>query len=187
MLDLGKFNTQIDLKNIDPDELAKILVQHQYSMIKLVLVVGSFIILGAMFNDHRIKDQQLRAKMSQMQEKLQVINSSDVSNKDFDKFKSSLPKKLNENDLITLISDYARTNNIAITSLSPAESKDMGLYDVINVNFDAASDNFKNMILFLRKLERSDIPLMVNAWTGHEETDGRITFSIEISNVNIHT
>ena len=99
--------------------------------------------VGGMFNDHRIKDQDLRTQMSQAQEKLEVLKARDAAIKDLNNFKSSLPKKLNEFELITLISNYAKLYHVTITSLSPAESKDMGLYDIINVSFNAESDNFK--------------------------------------------
>ncbi len=97
---------------------------------------------------------------------------------DINNFKSSLPNKLNEFELIALISKYAKLQHVAITSLSPAESKDMGLYDVINVSFEAMCDGFKDMILFLRKIEKSEFPLRVDSWSGHEAENGKITFSI---------
>ena len=139
-----------------------------------------------MFNDHRTKDQGLHTQMSQAQEKLEAIKTRDAAGQELDHFKSSLPKKINEFELITLISNYAKLYHVTITSLSPAESKDMGLYDAINVRFEAVSSDFKNMMLFLRKIEKSSSPLTVNTWSGHEGDDGKISFDIEISAVHIH-
>jgi len=187
MLDFNKLNSQIDFNNIDADQLTKVISEHRNSFFNLVLIAASLLLAGVMFNDHRVKEQNLRVKMADIQDKLLALDAGDAAVRDLNKFKSLLPKKLNESDLITLISEYAKSNNIVITSLSPADSKDMGLYDAVDVNFNSASDNFKDMMLFLRKIENSDFPLTINSWSGHEEADGRITFTLEISAVNIHT
>ena len=187
MLNLDKLNSQFnDLKDLDVAELINILKEHQNSLIKLVLIMGSLLMVGGMSNDHRIKDQNLRTQLSQAQEKLEVLKARDGAIGEFNNFKSSLPKKLNESELITLISNYAELHHVTITSLLPAESKDMGLYDIINISFNATSDNFKDMILFLRKMEKSNSPLRVSSWSGHQEEKGKITFEIAMSAVFIH-
>jgi len=187
MLNLDKLNSLLSgIKDLDAAQLIRTLSEHQNSLIKLVLIIASLLMAGLMFNDHRIKDQGLRARMSQAEEKLEVLKARDAAKGDLNNFKSSLPNKLNEFELITLISNYAKLHHVTITSLSPAESKDMGLYDVINVSFDAVSDNFKDAILFLRKIEKSNFPLSVDLWSGHEAENGKITFSIKISAVLIH-
>ena len=187
MLNLDKLNSQFnDLKDLDVAELINILKEHQNFLIKLVLIMGSLLMVGGMSNDHRIKDQNLRTQLSQAQEKLEVLKARDGVIGDLNNFKSSLPQKLNEFELITLISNYAELHHVTITSLSPAESKDMGLYDIINISFNATSDNFKDMILFLRKMEKSNSPLRVGLWSGHEEEKGKITFEIAMSAVFIH-
>jgi len=187
MINLDKMNSKFDLQNMDAAQLAKALSTHQNSLIKLVLIVGSLLCVGVMFNNYRISGEGVRTKMSQAQDKLDAIKGRDAAVQDLNGFKSSLPKKINEFELITLISNYAKASHVIITSLSPAESKDMGLYDIINVNFNGVSDNFKSMMIFLRKIEKSQSPLMINSWSGHEGDGGQITFVIQISAVIIHT
>lgn len=187
MVDFNKLNSQLDLKNLDVAQITRILNDHQHTAIKFVLIAGALFAAGMMFNDHRIKEQGIRAGMTLVQQKIDAIKARDDGNKDLDTFKSSLPKKLNEFELITLISGYAKSHHVNIPSLSPAESKDMGLYDVINVKFDAMSDNFKDMVLFLRKIEKSDFPLRIDSWSGSQDPNGKILFTIIISAVLIHT
>ena len=163
MIDLNKLNSQLStIKDMDVAQLIAIAKEHQNSLIKLVLIMGSLLMAGGMFHDHRIKDQNLRTQLSQAQEKLEVLKARDGVIGDLNNFKSSLPQKLNEFELITLISNYAELHHVTITSLLPAESKDMGLYDIINISFNATSDNFKDMILFLRKMEKSNSPLIIS-------------------------
>jgi hypothetical protein len=187
MLDFNKINSQVDLKNLDAAQLSKILSEHQNTVIKSALIIGTLIAGWVMFNDHRVKDQSLRSQMTQVQQKIDAIKSRDASIKELDAFKASLPKKLNEFELTTLISNYARSYHVKIPSLSPAESEDKGLYDNINVKFTATADNFKDMMLFLRKIERSEFPLMINSWSGNQELNGEVDFEITISAVLFHS
>lgn len=188
MVDLDKLKTQFNtIKDLDTTEIIKILGEHQDFLIKLALIVGSLWMLMGMFNDYHVKDQSLRTRMSQAQEKLEVVKARDAAMEDLNNFKSSIPKKLSEFELIALISNYAGLHHVTINSLSPAGSKDMGLYDVINISFSAASDNFKDMLLFLRKIEKSKFPLKINSWSGRQVDNGKITFEIEMSAVLIHS
>ncbi len=177
----------MDLKNLDVNQLSKIISEHQNTVIKSVLILGSLIAALMMFNDHRAKEQVIRSQMTQMQQKIDALKSRDTAIKDLAAFKSSMPKKINEFELITLISSYAKTYHINIPSLSPAESEDRGLYDVINVKFSAMADNFKDMVLFFRKIEKSEYPLRIDSWSGQPDQTGEITFEITISAVLIHS
>jgi len=186
MINPNKSTSPFNIKDMDVAQLIRLLGEHQNSLIKLVLIIGSLLMAGGIFNDHRVKEQDLRSLTSQAQEKLGVLNARDAAIQNLNHFKSSLPKNLNESELITLISNYAKSHHVIITSLSPAESKDMGLYDIISINFEAVSDNFKEMVLFLRKIEKSNFPLRVDSWSGHKAENGEITFAIGISAVLIH-
>ncbi len=187
MFNINKIAAQFDLKDLDAAKVVKILLEHQNSIIKAVLVIGSLLTAAVMFNNHRSEGQDLQTGISQLQQKIGAIKAREAAVRDLNNFKSSLPKKINEFQLITLISSYAKLYHVTISSLSPAESVDMGLYDVIDVRFEAVSDNFKNMVLFLRKIEKSRSPLRIDTWSGSAGQDGEITFSIQISAVLIHT
>jgi hypothetical protein len=186
MIDLDKLNSQLDLKNLDGAQLAKLFKENQNSVIKLGLVIGALFLAVVMYNDFHAKDQAMHLRITQLQQKLDAIKARDGAIKDLDDFQSTLPLKINEFELITLISDYAKSNRITITTLSPAESQNMGLYDLINMNFNAVSDDFKSLMLFLRSIEKSKYPLRVNSWSGQEAADGKVTFDIQISAVLIH-
>jgi len=185
MADLEKLTSQ--LQSMDMAQFADALTENQNTLFKGILVVGSVALGVMMFNDHHAKEIALKTKMTQMQQKLDTIKSRDAAIKDLDDFKASIPKKINEFELITLISDYTKIYNITISSLTPAESKDMGLFDLINVSFDLKADNYKDMMLFLREIEKSNFSLRINSWSGHEEDDGKMIFVIEISAVLVHT
>jgi len=185
MIDLEKLNSQIDLKNIDPAKIISALAGHQNNLIKIVLIAGSLFAAWLMFNQYHGKEQSLHLQLSQLQQKIGVIKARNASNEDLNNFRSALPPKINEFDLITLLSNYVKLHHVTITSLSPAESKDMGLYDVINVKFVGQAYDFKSLMFFLREIEESKSSLMINSWSGHEEENGKIDFTISISAVVI--
>ena len=185
MSDLGKLSSS--LQNMDMAQFADALTENQNTLLKGVLIVGAIALAVVMFNDHRQKDAALHARMTLLQQKLDTIKSRDAAVKGLTDFKASIPQKINEFQLITLISDYTKLYNISISSFTPAESKDMGLFDQVNVVFDLRADSYKDMMLFLRKIEKSTYSLRINSWTGHEEGDGRINFVIDLSAVLVHT
>ena len=177
----------MDLKNLDVNQLSKIINDHQNTVIKSVLIIGSLIGAVVMFNDHNAKEAAIRVQMTQAQQKIDALKTRDDSIKALATFKTSMPKKINEFELITLISNYAKSYHINIPSLSPAESEDKGLYDIINVKFNGLADNFKDMVLFLRKIEKSEFPLRIDSWAGQPDQNGAIAFEITISAVLIHS
>ena len=186
MINLDKINSQLDIKNLDTEKLTKLVIENQNVLIKIILVVGALYLSWNMFNDFQLKNKGITAKIALLEQKMNAVKARDAANQDLDAFKSAIAPKINEFELITLLSNYAKKDNVNITSLSPAESKDMGLYDAINVNFSASSKSFKEMMHFLRKIEKSKSSLRINTWSGHEDRSGAITITIEISAVMIH-
>ena len=187
MVDLNQINSKFDLNNLDAEKIAQSLTQHQHTLIKSGLIIVSLVLIVMMFNDHRAKEAALQTQMSQAQAKIEALKPHDQVILDFKNFKSSLPEKLTEFQLVTVISDYAKSIPVSIGGLSPTESKDMGLYDVMNVSFDVVADNFKTMLLFIRKIEKSKYPLRIDSWRGGQGSDGKINFSLSISAVMVHS
>ena len=185
MIDLNKLNSQFDLKSLDIAQIINLVITYQ-KYIKIAFLVGSLFIAWKMFSEHHVKEMAIRAQISQEQAKIDVIKGRDAAVKNLTDFKSSIPKELNVFDVITSISNDARSSGAIISSYVPSQSRDVGLYDVITVHFDVISNTFKDMMLFLRKIEKSKFPFRINSWSGHEGDNGKITFTVEISAVLIH-
>jgi len=186
MANPDKLNSQINFKEIDAAQITKALSEYQNSFFKLILIAVSLLLAWMMFNDCHAKEQILRNKMSKVKQKLEVIKAREAAIKDFADFKALLPKKINESGLIEVISNYAKAHHASIASLSPAESKDMGLYDFMNLTFNGTCENFREMMLLLRNIEKSEYPLRIDSWKASEQ-GGEISFAMVISAVIIHT
>lgn len=185
-MSFDKLNSQFSLQDIDTAQLTKALSEHQNTIIKLALIIGTLVGAVLMFNDHSNNDRDLHLRLSKVKDKLNAIKAHDKATKDFEDFKSSIPKEINVFRLIPLISDYAKSYKNTVVSYTPDQSRNLGLYDALSVRFNMASDNFKNMMLFIRSIEKSSYPLRVESWSGQEKADGTITFEIQISAVHIH-
>ena len=186
MIDLNKLS-QFNVNDIDTEKIVSVLLEHQNTLIKVLLVAVSLFFLVNMFNGHRLKEQNLRKQMSDVQDKLLAIKTRDASTGELNSFMSAFPKKLNEFELIGIVSNCAKSNHISIPSLSPSLSKDMGLFDEIDIGFVAQADSFKEMELFLRKVEESNASIRIDSWTGQENEKGQISFSVNLSAVIMHS
>jgi len=179
-----KLNTQIDLNNIDLNQIVQILTEYRNTALKLAVIIGALVVAGMMFNDCHTKEQVLRARISQVQQKLDVIASQQQAVKNLDDFKASFSKGINEDKIIPQITGYATAHGVSISSLSPTESQDMGLYDVIKVQLLGAAPDYKAMVLFLRDIEKSPYLFKVDLWEANGR--GEVDFTMEISAVHVH-
>lgn len=154
-----------------------------------VIISGSLMVVFLfsslmVFKNYYRKEVALHAKMAQVQEKLNVLNRQQQTIKDLNNFKISFSKVINEDTIVTQITSYASQRKISITSLSPAQAQDMGLYDVLKFSLSAVATNYQSMVLFLRDMESSEELFMVNSWKGQGQ--GEINFDMDISVLRIH-
>lgn len=123
MAEPDKSNSLLDLKNLDLAQISRLIGEHLNTFIKIILITGSLLIVGLMFNDYHTRDQVLHTKITQAQQKLDAIRARDEAVHGLDNFKSSLPKKLNEFELITVISKYAQLYHISIPRFRPPRAR----------------------------------------------------------------
>jgi len=174
----------IDLKKIDIDQIIQILKEHRNTVLKLAVVIGALVIAGIMFNDYHIKEAALYVRISQMQKKLDAITSQKGAIKGLNDFKVSFPKGISEDQSITQITSYATAQNVSISTFSPTEDQDMGLYSITKVSFTGTAPDYRDMVLFLRDIEESPYLFRVDSWSGNGH--GEINFTMAISAVHVH-
>ena len=184
MLNLDKLNTQFDINNIDINQVIKAITENQKYIVILFVVVTSFLTFG-MFKDQHVKEQAIRDQLTQEQGKFPIIKARDASIKDLADFKATIPNEINVFDLINLIQGYAKSFNTTV-AYSPSQNTDKGIHNDLTISFQVVSDNFSDMILFIRKIEKSKYPLVVDSWTGQEGAGGAFSYSIEIRAVHLH-
>ena len=182
--DPKKLNYQIDFSNMNMDQIIQILTQYQKIILKSVVILGALFVAGMIFNGYNAQNQSVRAQMARVQQKLDVIAGREAAIKNLEDFKAAFPKGINEDKIITQITRYATANGVSISSLSPAETQNMGLYDVIRVSLSGSARDYKAMVLFLRDMEKSPYLFKVDSWQGGGH--GEVVFSMTMSVLTFH-
>lgn len=192
MIGLDKINSKFDLNNLKFDvndldftRIVDTIVEH-HKAYSVVLIIVALLVAWFLYKDYHTKEQSWQLKITQAQSKLSAIDVRDAAVKQLKDFKAAQPKEMNEYELINQLSNLANQYNVVITSLNPAEKKDMGMYDSIDVRFTVEADNFRDTMLFLRNIEISKFPFRLNGWSGRADTGGRISSDIQISAIHMH-
>lgn len=182
--DPKKSNYPMDFKNINMDQIIQTLTQYQKVVLKSVVILGALLMAGMIFNSYNLQNQSVRTRMSLVQQKLDAIAGRQAAIKNLEDFKASFPKGINEDKIITQITRYATANGVSISSLSPEETQNMGLYDVTKVSLSGVARDYKAMVLFLRDMEKSSYLFKVDSWQGQGQ--GEVDYSMKISVLNFH-
>ncbi|MBF0503750.1 MAG: hypothetical protein HQL14_01490 [Candidatus Omnitrophica bacterium] len=185
MSDPKKSNLPADLKSMDTDQIIQALTENLHVVLKSAVIVVALVVAGIMFNDNHSKEQGLRSRISQMQQKLDAITAQQKITKELEDFKASFPKGIDEDKIITQITVYATAHNLSISSFSPTDTQDMGLYDVINVDFKGTAPDYKALVLFIRDIEKSPYLFRVNSCSAQGDTE--LSFSMKISVAHLHS
>jgi outer membrane murein-binding lipoprotein Lpp len=177
----------IDLNSIDVDQIVQTLTQYKNAVLMAAVIIGTLIAAGMMFNNKQIKENALRKKVTQLQQKLDVIAGQKEAVKNLNDFKASFPLGINEDKIITQITSYAQAHDVIISSLTPRQKQDMGLYDVSKVDLSGAAHDYKSMVLFLRDMEKSKYLFKLDSWSGQiNDSTGSIDFRLEVSVMHVH-
>ncbi|MBF0511526.1 MAG: hypothetical protein HQL13_04265 [Candidatus Omnitrophica bacterium] len=182
-----KLIVQFDLRNMDAKKFVGILKRRQNAYIQFLFIAVALIMAAGMIKGYYAQVQRFGISMSLGQEKLDMIKARNNVSVELKRMLELSPGYLNEFFLTKLIVDCAKLYHIHIPSLSPAQTRNMGLYDLLNVRFKATCGDFKDLLLFLRKIENAKMPVRVNFFSGEEVKGEGIVYTIEIGGVRIHS
>lgn len=150
MLDLNK---SFDPKSIDINELLSKILSQKVVAVNIVIVIsalaGAYFIYNNFLQQKRIADQNI----ANLQEKISTITTYQTTKQKFDDFHKALPKPVAEESLVNVLSDYAVQNSVEVISFSPVSTKEYDYYDLISVEMNVRSKEFKNLVLFIKAIE----------------------------------
>ena len=183
MFDFAKFNLKIDLKNLDINQLKQELVGRKTTVINALVIVGVVVILGCMLNNYRIHVSSLENQIVQMRAKMQVIATYQTGEKELKDFLLSLSKGLKRDKVISQMADYAAASHVSILSFSPGKVRDLGMYELVRVRLSIKANSYKDVLLFLRSIEKSPYVLRVESWKVINFQAGNFSCDVEISSL----
>lgn len=171
-MDIIKKLSQIDindLRNIDIHQIKDAILKRPDVLVNILLIVLS---LSGIIFLYTSKTQALKTMKSQINEKrskIDIVKTQKVLEKEFKEFTEQYPKPLSSDKMIDRISELALSNNLQITSISPAVGKSNAFLEHTTVRFEITASDFNNMMLFMKDIEQSAYLLRVEDWRGNME------------------
>ena len=192
MADLSQFNfsRMQNLKDLDVNKVLQLVSEHKVKALTAGFAATAIIGALMVFGDYRTQAAQYQQQMAQLQEKMDVISRHERSVKALKGFLDALPQELEDEKMITQLTDYAAQNNVEIINYAPGQKKSDRSYDSSRVHLNVNAGNFKDVLAFVRTVERSPYFLRVESFVGSSKDDngaggGRLTAEIFISSVRV--
>ncbi|MCD4779375.1 MAG: type 4a pilus biogenesis protein PilO [Candidatus Omnitrophica bacterium] len=180
-----------DLKNIDVGQLVDLL-RSRVDLLANVIVVLLTIILAVYWPIQSLKQKKdNQSSINQYKEKQDILDQHAVIESDYNAYVETFPKSVSSDQLTNIISIMAVKNSVQIVSFSPAQRNSNDYRDIINVRIQIASEDYANIILFVKDLEASEYSMRVERWisdsarTIYNEQGSMIKADLEIASVSL--
>lgn len=108
----------------------------------------------------------LEREVQEMEGKLSVVEDYKRVETEYQAFVKAFPQAIQSDQLIARLSDFAVARNVQILAFSPAEKRSGDFFDQISVNINIASDNYENILAFLKDVESSSYSIFIQKWNG---------------------
>lgn len=192
---LNTINLQ-DLKRIDLNQLKDLLRRSPIFVLNIVFVFGSCFTAITLFNKAKLDEKNTKASNISYEEKLKAVKEQKSIKQKYQRFVNDFPKELIGRQLIDKFSELATNRNVHIISFSPTKEKSDQYTTLTTVNLSIESDDYKNIILFVKDIESFPFAVrlekfsaaMQNSIETNMNTDDKkdlINVDIEVSSVRI--
>jgi len=155
-----------DLKNIDWRRMANRIQSRPDLAINIVLVIATLVTLLFTYKRYLNKTQDLEDTLSSLEETSEAIDKMEIIRKEYSDFQKSIPDTINANQLIETLSKFALKRDVQILSFSPANKKSNKFISLTSVEINVISENYADIILFMRDIESAPYAIRVEKWSG---------------------
>jgi len=164
-IDISKLDVK-DLQNIDYQKILKDVRQRPDTAISFAAPVIAIFICFNLFTKFQAEQKKMSTKISEMKEKVKLLEEYKSVQTELETFTKSLPPKITENEFINKITDLAVKNNIQIESYTPGQSRTDTISDLISINLIANAVDFADMGRFIFDIEHAGLAIRINSWGG---------------------
>lgn len=174
LMELTKLDIK-DLQKVDYKQLLTDIQKQPDILFSLVLVIGA-LIFSLFYSQSCQKEQRtLRYQITALQKKTGLISTYNDKKEELSDFFTNLPKQVPENEIITTLTDLATKRGVKIESLTPSGGQDNKLFKTVNFRIDVSAEQYQNMWLFTRDIERSGYNLRIENWVGNLDANRKST------------
>ena len=156
---MADLNKSLDINNIDINDLISRFLSQKVVIANIIVVVLGLLGGYYLYNNFTHQKQAAQQNIAMLQEKLATISTYQTTKKQFDEFKNTLPKSIDEDNLVDALSNYAIQNNVEVVSFSPVTSSDSAYYTRSSVDMNVRAKDFKQLVLFIKTLESEQMVL----------------------------
>ena len=187
-----------ELKNIDIGKLKEILRHSPKIIANLVMIAASIFAVITLFNRSALNEKKFKANTVKYEEKLKAVKNQENIKQQLDNFTTSFPKSVGGSQLIDKFSELASSRNVHILSFSPTNEKSNNFLHQITVDLSIESNDYKNIILFVKDIEDFPFALRLEKFSARlsdafnqnrqpkeKKEEISITAEIEVSSLKI--
>lgn len=161
---LRNFNVK-DLQNIDAQQLGDMLRQRLDILLNSVLILVTIGAMAIAVKGCAKKSQTLTWEIKQQEERVEVVKESARLHGEYSTFLESFRKPVLVDQLINKLSEFAGARQVQILSFSPIKEKSDDYIKVAGVQINIVSENYKNIVLFMKDVEDAPYALRVGQWS----------------------
>jgi Tfp pilus assembly protein PilO len=167
--DLNNINIE-DLKNLDWAEAKDRFLSQPDRVLNVLMVIMTISVLFFVYKNYTRVTKALGKKVSDLQEKSAALDKFNAAQEELNNFMKDVPKEISGDELIEKLSQFAINRNIQILSFSPAKEKSNNYVSLTSVEIHVTSDNYADIILFMRDIENSPYSVRITKWVGFPTT-----------------
>lgn len=157
------------MKNLKEFNLAKLKESFKARpdiFINILLIALTLFATIYLYSHHASRKSRLEDQVKASEEKKVLAEDYKKTEKEYQEFVKAFPRAITSDQLITRLSDFAVAHNVQILAFSPAEKKSGDFFEQITIKINIASDNYDNILLFLKDIESSAYSIFIQKWSG---------------------
>jgi len=163
--DLNQIKVE-DLKNVDLSLIKENLLSRPHYIINVVLVVATIAGSIHLYQRNQSETAQIKKEIVKLKDRLSAVKKQKKLEEQHKEFTADFPKIISVDDLGDKLSEFAVLHNVQIVTFSPGGSKNDNFKTINNVEINIASDDYENIILFIKEIENSSFAVRIQKWSG---------------------
>ena len=162
-----------DLKSVDVGQIKAVLFGRLEIVISLALIAATIAGIVVLSGNRKQETGQLNYRITQLKEKVTIVQEQKNIQKSYDDFFSTFPKAIETDQLIDNLSSLAASHHIQIQSFSPAEEISGEYWSTTSMSINVSSSNYKDIIQFVKDIENLPYAVQIQKWSGKPKYENR--------------
>lgn len=154
-----------DLRNIDAQQLGEMLRQRIDIVLNITLILVTMVATVLIVTASGKRSEMLTWEIKQLEERGEAVKESERLKGEYSAFLESFPEPILTDRLINKLSEFAADRQVQVLSFSPVKEKSDNYIKVAGVQINVSSDNYKNIVLFMKDVEDAPYALQVGQWS----------------------